>query len=693
MSLEYAENYSSNKDKKGGEYFIERTESLLGTGDWKGLYEFLEEHGGRMDELCLTERCRALVSEKAQDLTISTFEHNLDLLRRWNLTVYQKVTGHSGDDELLTLPRNNDRGSCFDLARWEGCKIRWNAGQYTPDQRAERILALFRKSGLNQAPVICIHGMGTKPEMEMVEAFTQTGGILRSHEVKIPQYVVEPDIFIFKGMMKAFPMDFIINSGRFFLFLGRSAVENLKNYLLGDEQNLLPEIFINLSPYPAADVSGEIVALSKRVSSESEEKRESVDKYYKSLTRKKWKRIFQCRERPLRVMGITNRFSDFVQYCTRDLLAGFERLGCITGLMIEREDTKRATDLYMHSDMLRFKPDLLICIGFNRDHFNISPYLPYVNWIQDKTGHLFRREAAENLNYMDAIMVQAKGYIPILESLGYRKVNHFPLGVDSAVYRPVKLSGSECQKYGCDISFVAGISEKPEEALETFIKKLKGSPAVKDVIQKFYEMIEKSIVTGSGCYGEQYEEFLCAAEKECRFQLNPPGAREALKENFLKEVGKVMNRVFPIRWLNEEGMEVHLYGKGWEKYPEFKPFARGFIRPGDELNKLYNASKITLRLHHYGTWGPSLSNPLATGTFCMANHIPKTHDLNPPCPELAGHLITFSGREDFLEKVRYYLENEEETREIARKCREIAIKKYEYTVMARRIIGIVRRSL
>src|SRR3954454_20913427 len=93
---------------------------------------------------------------------------------------------------------------------------------------------------------------------------------------------------------------------------------------------------------------------------------------------------------PLRVMGITSRFTTFLQYSMRDWLQAFEALGHETQLLIEPEPAAQFNPLVFADAVARFRPDLIVMIDHYRGEFNGLPAnIPWVMWVQDQLPNMF----------------------------------------------------------------------------------------------------------------------------------------------------------------------------------------------------------------------------------------------------------------------------------------------------------------
>src|SRR4029450_13855633 len=86
---------------------------------------------------------------------------------------------------------------------------------------------------------------------------------------------------------------------------------------------------------------------------------------YSAMNASAWSDCFAAMDRPLRILGITSRYTTFLQYSMRDWLSAFERLGPQTRLGTEQSDHEITGPVAFAEATADFQPDLVVCI----DHF------------------------------------------------------------------------------------------------------------------------------------------------------------------------------------------------------------------------------------------------------------------------------------------------------------------------------------
>ncbi len=129
-----------------------------------------------------------------------------------------------------------------------------------------------------------------------------------------------------------------------------------------------------------------------------------------------------------------------------------------------------------------------------------------------------------------------------------------------------------------------------------------------------------------------------------------------------------------IKYLQDNNINVYTKGAGWEN---------GFAEP-DEMIEIFNKSKIVLGFSTVGKnddiyilKGRDFEVPL-TGSMYLTGY----HEELKEYFELGKDIGTYTSKEDLLEKVRYYLKNEEKREKIAqsgyKKCSKSYTSKKSY---------------
>jgi hypothetical protein len=91
----------------------------------------------------------------------------------------------------------------------------------------------------------------------------------------------------------------------------------------------------------------------------------------------------------------------------------------------------------------------------------------------------------------------------------------------------------------------------------------------------------------------------------------------ALLDMVMHRLNNALFRHQVIGWLADLGVDLHLYGKGWEKHPRFARFARGVADNQAQLATIYQASTINLHASPFGSAHQRVFEGLAAGGFFL----------------------------------------------------------------------------
>jgi spore maturation protein CgeB len=104
-------------------------------------------------------------------------------------------------------------------------------------------------------------------------------------------------------------------------------------------------------------------------------------------------------------------------------------------------------------------------------------------------------------------------------------------------------------------------------------------------------------------------------------------------------------------------------------------------------SQIYQNSKIGLSISHYCSdryTSDRLLRIMASGCFALVHHYPNIEkDFTP-----GEHIDTFKNDSELIEKIDYYLGNEEERNRIAKQGYELVHSKHTYKNMVEDIINL-----
>jgi glycosyltransferase involved in cell wall biosynthesis len=321
--------------------------------------------------------------------------------------------------------------------------------------------------------------------------------------------------------------------------------------------------------------------------------------------------------RPLKVLGITSRFTTFLQYSMRDWLASFERLGHQTRLIIEDHDHEMANSLTIASACAEFQPDLIIIIDHYRAELGGLPeQVPMVMWVQDALPNIFRREAGKAQGPLDYVLGFAR--LDLVHEFGYPADRFMSavIGCDEMRFAPGRLSPSEQAEFGCDVSFVSHASTPADVLLQTEIDRA-GSVEAERLLREIYEQLS-AVYQDGGFLTEPIEirRMIDRALVQTKTSI-AESEMPKLVDLFTQKINNALFRHQSLNWLAEMGVDLRLYGRGWEKHPTLSRFARGIADNSTQLAQIYRASRISLHASPHGAVHQRLMEGLACGGFFL----------------------------------------------------------------------------
>lgn len=325
---------------------------------------------------------------------------------------------------------------------------------------------------------------------------------------------------------------------------------------------------------------------------------------------------------PLKILGFTSRYTTFLQYSMRDWLAAFERLGHSTRLVIESADHEAPNNLAIADACAQFQPDLVVMIDhFRAETSGVPPQVPVAMWVQDALPNLFTAKAGAAQSERDYALGFAK--LKMVEEFGYPAQRYMPavVALNEQRFEPRTLSAAERATFGCEVSFVSHASTPADAMLSGELKRLNSAQANRLLGRIFDEL--RSIYDGGGMVTEPIVIRRIAERAMLETSTTLPDEQmPALMDLFTQRINNALFRHQSLCWLAETGVNLHLYGRGWENHPTLHRFARGVADNVNQLATIYQASKISLQVTPHGAVHQRTFEALAAGGFVLMRYCP-----------------------------------------------------------------------
>ncbi|WP_054941678.1 CgeB family protein [Paenibacillus ihuae] len=156
------------------------------------------------------------------------------------------------------------------------------------------------------------------------------------------------------------------------------------------------------------------------------------------------------------------------------------------------------------------------------------------------------------------------------------------------------------------------------------------------------------------------------------------------------------NRIELIECLSKQtGYHIQIVGRGWGRYcNEWNKnekghlhFVNAWVKPETVVN-YYNGAKIVLNIHrpsdekynknHMGVMAKSINNRTFDVASCEAFQLIDAKEGLVNHFEEGKEIISFQDKNDFLEKLHYYITHDEERKQIAERARERVLTSHTF---------------
>jgi len=344
---------------------------------------------------------------------------------------------------------------------------------------------------------------------------------------------------------------------------------------------------------------------------------------------------------------------------------------------------------------------------FSFDYFPLVSMLcemnqiPYLSWIYDCPMYtLYSKTLANEMNY---IFCFDRNYSIYLQQMGARHCMHFPLAADAG--RLVEICNSASislgssdkgrdlsavglqKKYSCDISFVGNLynekknrfrnvklSDYSRGYLEGVIEaqlKVYGYNFIRETLTE--DVTEELTEACQLKLGDMYN------QDSVRMAADVIGMEVSARER--ENVLKVLGEFFDIDLYSGSKLPVSLQGlkireKGFADYEKDMPYIFYNSKINLNITSKTIESGIPLRVFDI----------LSCGGFCLTNYQSEIAEYFADGEDL----VMYSGIEDMVEKVAYYLEHDEEREQIARNGYEKLKMNHDLEIKMKEMLSYIK---
>ncbi len=463
-----------------------------------------------------------------------------------------------------------------------------------------------------------------------------------------PMFIVEPDCRALALALNLYDWSGAIADERFFLLAGPDAWERWYELMVREETLDTPQEVTRIPRWPDQPVpAGE--ATLERVRAYRQQlvrgHRTMVEaRYAGRCDVAAWARRFSTAggSDPLRILGVTSRFTTVLRHSTCDLLGAFERAGMSTRLLIEEKDHHTIPDHgYLHATA-EFRPDLVVVIDHHRHEYldRMPLQVPWLCWIQDELEHLMRPDVGPKLGPLDFTM--GFGLTQCVLRYGYPAERFMPCKMAVA---PEKFGGVGDEPAGgfdCDVVYVSHHSQTPE-GFHAGWRTVDGN-GLGGLIDAFFEQHRELL--SSTRFNAGYDLSRLLEETELRMGVRlEPVLRSRLLSLYVRPLVDRFLRHSTLAWVADwadaTGRRLHIYGNGWEQHPRFGRYARGPLEPGEPFGRVVRRAAISLHLGLNPGLHPRVLETVAAGGFVLTRYTPS--DFHDPANDIFWECIVSRG--------------------------------------------------
>lgn len=364
-------------------------------------------------------------------------------------------------------------------------------------------------------------------------------------------------------------------------------------------------------PTPGRFTPEQLTAVVQKIGQEQRAMQDAegvrVSRMYQECDGTWWRTRFERRdgEPPLRVLIPTTRFSSFLQHSASDIADALRQAGCDARVFIEPDEYSSFSNLGLARMIGQMRPDLVLLINITRSQLRdvLPENVPVVTWVQDTMPQLFDQGAGAAMGPLDFIVGHLHQDLFTHFRYPARRVLHSPVVASGRKFTSDAVERALLDKHACEIAYVSHHGESPEQCRDRIVRESAGGPNawLAPLLATTFDAI---------CDAGKFRVVDGSVDRELR-RIVQDGVRRALARepeprqiamvhySVARPIAERANRHQMVSWAADicrrRGWRLHLYGRGWDKSPEFAPFAKGELAHGEELRAAYQAAGVHLQ--------------------------------------------------------------------------------------------------
>jgi spore maturation protein CgeB len=340
-----------------------------------------------------------------------------------------------------------------------------------------------------------------------------------------------------------------------------------------------------------------------------------------------------------------------------------KRLGHNVEILLNPFEDHNQWNEQLTEKMLKAIKDNAIDVVFSMNFFSFisnvcdSQNVTYIGWVHDKPlRDLYSKEA---FNKCNRIFIFDKSQYLEFKAVGLKHIYHLPLSADVLRWDNIKISVEDIGKYQCEVSFVGNLYENnPYNQLRTLPSYVRGYVDGLIAMQlniMGYNLIDHSM---NDFFVKQFKNYANYSTPE---NVTIPDERY-ISQYYISRKCTEVERVRTLNAISNICRLSVFSASDLSEIPNI--IEKGYVDYIEEMPKVFKLSKINLNmsLRSITTGIPQrVFDIMAAGGFVISNYQLEIEELF----EIGKEIVVYDTLKDLKEKIRYYLEHEEEREQIA----------------------------
>jgi hypothetical protein len=436
-----------------------------------------------------------------------------------------------------------------------------------------------------------------------------------------PLYFLAGDVEQLRAVLHVLDWREFLADPRFAIFAGPDAFVQLQTALINEPMRPEPRACLRIdSSLPQHDLGALLKTIHSERGAKLEDMAARLRAIYDARTDSDWAGRF--RSGRLRVLGITSRYTTFLQHSMRDWLAGLERLGHDVRLFIEPEDHLLPGGFSYTKAVLENEPDLIVIIDHYRAEIGPVPQsIPCVMWVQDRLPNIYSAAAGAAQGTRDYCLGFSRLHLSSRHGYPAEQFMSATIGINEARYASASIPQKEADRFACDVSYVSHASVPSDQLVSRFL----GAAPRPEIARLVWDMHDRMVAHfesgGQTMTDPVLQRTLLDSASEAGIELAPADL-PPLMDLFGQQVNNAIFRHQALIWAAGSGADLRLYGRGWEAHPKLGRYARGEADNRHDLPRIYRASKVNLQVIPHGAVHQRMLDGLSAGGFFLCRRTP-----------------------------------------------------------------------